>query len=128
MASKNSNPRRTNSVGGKGKEVPVNKLTALSQKLKNTYILSVFETTKKEDVYLCKVCPNKQTVQYKNLKRHILENLDHENCIKQADQVNHKHLVKILKETKRTYKKQGISDLQNEESYKHKNRYLKFTA
>jgi len=33
--------------------------------------VSVFETTKKEDVKLCKVCPNKQTIQYKNLKSRV---------------------------------------------------------
>jgi len=74
MTTKNHNQRRTNSLNSKKDEVEnANKLAKLSKKLNNTYILSVFELTKKEDVYRCIICPDKPTLQYKNLKRHLLD-------------------------------------------------------
>ena len=37
-----------------------NALTQLSKKLKNPYLLTLFEETKEKEVYRCKICPKGQ--------------------------------------------------------------------
>ena len=129
MTTKNHNQRRTNSLNSKKDEVEnANKLAKLSKKLNNTYILSVFELTKKEDVYRCIICPDKPTLQYKNLKRHLLDSEDHEICVKKTDLDKHKQLVKVLTETKRAYNKKNSSDIADKENSWYKKGYLKFAA
>jgi len=131
MTTRNLSQRRTHSLNGKeieNKDQKDNKLFQLSKKLNNPYILTIFNTTKKEDVYQCRICPKKPTIQFKNLKRHLIESEDHEVSIKKTDLEDHKQLVKILTEKKRVYNKGNVSNDDNEERSKNKKGYLKFVA
>ena len=117
--------KRVNSL-----EEKTNSLTQFSKKIKNSYILTIFEETKEKETYKCKICPRTPTFAYKNVKRHLLESETHERNIKPKDMENHNTLIKILREMKRIIKTKSLTeeDTSNEESLKHKRGYLKFAA
>ena len=93
--------------------------------------MTIFEETKEKEVYKCKICSKNTTLEYKNIKRHLLDSESHERSIPQKDSNKHKELIQILKETRKSYNKNEIQEegknLQ-EESFKHKRGYLKFAA
>ena len=107
-----------------------NNLSQLSKKLRNQYILTVFEETKEKEIYKCLVCTKNPTLEYKNIKRHILSSETHERCVNGQDKEKHNKLISILKDTMRKYKNETQEEEKsaNEESLKHKRGYLKFVA
>jgi len=113
-------------------EEPKSKLVDLSKKIQNSYILTIFEKIKDSEAYKCKVCPSNPKLEYKNLKRHILDGTEHDKNVPEDDKDNHKDLQKKLKETKKKIKKSQLEGEEkengNDESSKHKKGYLKFAA
>ena len=107
-----------------------NALTQLSKKLKNPYLLTLFEETKEKEVYRCKICPKGPTFVYKNIKRHILESETHERNLESKDLIKHEELLQKLGETKRTNKTetQDKEKSSSNQYMKHKRGYLKFAA
>ena len=99
-------------------------LDQLSKKLGSPYILTVFALSKPNEVYRCKVCPKSGDIEYKNLKRHILECETHERCLNGRDKEKHRELVLKIRNTKKEYKKTSI----NQENPRIKEGYLKFMA
>ena len=68
----------SNILRGKSFDEKTNSLIQLSKKLKNTYLLTIFEETKEKEVYRCKIC-SKTTLEYKNIKRHLLDSETYNN-------------------------------------------------
>jgi len=119
----------SNIVRGKSFDEKTNSLIQLSKKLKNTYILTIFEETKEKEVYRCKIC-SKTTLEYKNIKRHLLDSETHNDSILLDDIEKHAGLIKIIKETRKSYTKSETNEQEKntQESAKHKRGYLKFAA
>ena len=67
--------------------------------------MTIFEETKEKEVYKCKICSKNPTLEYKNIKRHLLDSESHERSIPQKDSNKHKELIQILKETRKSYNK-----------------------
>ena len=119
----------SNSLRSSISEAPICKLTQLSKKLKNNFILTIFEQTRDQDVYKCKVCTKSPTIEYKNIKRHLLDSEAHERCTKIEDMEHYQKLLLILRETNKNNKvknKEELGEIGNFESLQHKRGLLKF--
>ena len=97
------------------------KLQALSIKVDDEYLATLFQPQPQENIYQCLVCKN-VNVQYKNLKRHILESTTHVNKVSGKEALD-KH--KILLEKLSSLKKKGKT-LNEEEKVEQKKNYLEF--
>lgn len=129
MTTKNRNKKSLSLASELPRSTNTSSLIQLSKKLKNNYLLTIFELTEKEETYLCKICPDKPTIRYKNLKRHILDCEDHERCVPNKDLEKHSQLVRVIKETKRVLRTSDTNEESlSQEASKCKKGYLKFTA
>jgi len=85
----------------------------------------IFEQTRDQDAESAL----RAQLEYKNIKRHLLDSETHERCTKIEYMEHNQKLLLILRETKKSNKiknEEELEEIENSESLKHKRGLLKF--